>query len=187
MVAEKLADGGFPPRHVLRLADMHGPGLEKAEQLWPKVAGGDVLLILCGDRGPGKTQIATKWAALAAEELQACRPLYFKAHDLLTLIRLQFSDDRQEKLEAKKTLQAVRKRRFLVVDEFSELAGTEWEKKTLTNILDHRYDAMLSTVLITNHAPAAAAEAVGRSVWSRAEETGGVVPCEWASYRKGAA
>lgn len=176
-----LAKWGFPARHIANLMQMHGDGLNKALELEERVIGGDCLLILCGDRGPGKTQIATKWAEMAAKRDQGSR--YFKSHDLLGIIKQQFEDDRQLKGKARETLQQAKKVSLLILDEWSELAGTNWEQRTLTNLIDHRYDNLLSTVIITNHKPAEAAAAVGRSIWSRAEETGGVVNCNWKSYR----
>lgn len=185
VVKKWLKKWGFPRRHIDALESMSGPGMDKANALSGKVKGGNSLLILCGDRGPGKTQIATFWGFQAGRAEKSAR--YFKTHDLLCLIREQFDDDRQRKAEARETLDKVKSVKLLILDEWSELAGTEWEKRTLTNIIDHRYDNMLSTVIITNHKPTEAAEAVGRSIWSRSEETGGIVVCDWPSYRKGGA
>lgn len=175
---KRLADNGFPARHIDTLDAMTGPGLEKAKALLPKIDAGDCLLVLCGDRGPGKTQMATFWA-----ERTPVRSRYFKAHDLMEAIRKAFRDDDKDRHEADKTLKAARKVPFLVLDEFSELAGSDFERRTLTNILDHRYDSLLRTVIITNHHEAEASAAVGRSIWSRAQETGGTVNCNWPSYR----
>lgn len=146
------------------------------------IASGDCLLILCGDRGPGKTQIATHWARIVAES-QGKASCYFKAHDFLCMIRQQFDEERDLKGLARETLEKAKRTTLLVLDEWSELAGTEWEQRTMTSLIDHRYDNMLATVIITNHKPADAAEAVGRSIWSRAGETGGIVVCDWESYR----
>ncbi len=175
---KRLLKAGFPRRHVITIDAMHGAGLDKALELEPRVTAGDCMLILCGDRGPGKTQIATYWAS------QVKHPRYYRAHDLMTAARGAFSDHKAEVEESKQTLRDARRCGFLVIDEFSELAGTDYEKRTLTNLLDHRYGDMKTTVIITNapkeHAPAE----VGRSVWSRFEETGGIVLCNWPSYRK---
>ena len=182
-IAAWLKKWGFPSRHISKLPDMVGPGLERAIELKPAILSGDSLLILCGDRGPGKTQIATKWAEIVAQE-RSKASRYHKAHDFLCMIRQQFDDDKQLKGAAREVLEKAKRTTLLVLDEWSELAGTEWEKRTMTSLIDHRYDNMLATVIITNHGPEAAAEAVGRSIWSRAQETGGVVVCNWESYRK---
>ena len=183
-VPKWLKKWGFPARHISNLTKMHGPGLDKANQLEEIVISGDCLLILCGDRGPGKTQIATRWADIAATKHDKASR-YHKVHDLLSIIKSQFGDsDRKKKEEAAELLERAKKVSILVLDEWSELAGTDWEQRTLTNLIDHRYDNLLTTIIITNHKPSEAAASVGRSIWSRAEETGGVVVCDWESYRK---
>lgn len=173
-----LAERGFPTRHLRNLDRMTGPSLRRAQELTPRIREGDCLLVLCGDRGPGKTQMATFWGW----EIRSAR--YYKAHDLMEAIRRAFRDDGKEQAAADLAIRRARKVPFLVIDEFSELSGSAFERRTLTNILDHRYDALLATVIITNHAEEAAAEAIGRSIWSRAQETGGVVNCDWPSYRR---
>jgi len=176
---EHLAERGFPGRHVQALGGMNGPGLAKAQELEQRATGRDCMLILCGDRGPGKTQIATYWAGKVKNSR------YFRAHDLMRAIRGEFSDDKRDAAKAKETMANAKHCAFLVLDEYSELAGSEYDKRTLTNLLDHRYGEQLSTIIITNTPIEQAPAEVGRSAWSRFEETGGIVHCNWASYRAG--
>jgi len=176
-MCEHLRDRGFPKRHITNLNKMHGAGLDKAKQLENIVTGSDCMLLLCGDRGPGKTQIATYWAS----KFKNSR--YFRAHDLMSAIRGEFSDDKKDSMQSKQTLHQAKHCDYLVLDEYSELAGTEYDKRTLTNLLDYRYGAMKATVIITNTSINEAPNEVGRSAWSRFEETGGIVHCDWASYR----
>ncbi|GAA5497627.1 hypothetical protein Rhal01_03823 [Rubritalea halochordaticola] len=171
----------FPLRHIAALEQQGGASHEKMLSLSDRVAAGDALLILCGDRGGGKTQMATWWAHQRQRAGHPCG-WYYKAHDLLELIRQQYEGG-QTAVDARKTLERTRRTGYLVIDEFSELAGSEWERRTLTNLVDHRYDALKTTVIITNHPPQDIPAALGRSIWSRAEETGGVVCCDWGSYR----
>lgn len=178
-----LKKWGFPRRHIEGIKDMTSKGLSAFEERKAKVVHGDCLLILCGKRGPGKTQIATALGYAMGEDSQSAR--YYKAHDFLSLIRQQFDDDRQLKFQAREGLENSKRCGLLVLDEWSELAGTDWENRTMTNLIDHRYDNLLSTVIITNHSPKDAVKAVGESIWSRAEETGGIVVCDWPSYRTG--
>lgn len=176
---EHLSERGFPQRHINALGGMNGPGLAKAQELEQRATGRDCMLILCGDRGPGKTQIATYWAS----KIKNTR--YFRAHDLMRAIRGEFSDDKHDAAAAKETMANAKACAFLVLDEYSELAGSEYDKRTLTNLLDHRYGEQRSTVIITNTPIEQAPAEVGRSAWSRFEETGGIVHCNWASYRAG--
>lgn len=177
-----LKKWGFPKRHIERLGHMEGPSLEEAKSRTGSILTGDCLLLVCGDRGPGKTQMAAYWGRETA--LWKKRAEYYKAHDFLCLIREQFDKDPQRSTVAREAMERARKCHLLIIDEWSELAGTEWEMRTMTSLIDHRYDNLLSTVIITNHTPKEAVEAVGESIWSRAEETGGIVVCYWESYRK---
>ncbi len=174
---EHLMDRGFPKRHVSKLGHMDGPGMEKAKQFETKATGSDCMLLLCGDRGPGKTQMATYWAS------KVWNSRYFRAHDLMRAIRGEFSDMKQDAIESKQVMADAKSCAFLVLDEYSELAGSEYDKRTLTNLLDHRYGEQRSTVIITNTPIKQAPDEVGRSAWSRFEETGGIIHCDWASYR----
>jgi len=156
---------------------MTGKGMQKAMELEERATGQDSMLILCGDRGPGKTQIATYWASKVKNSR------YFRAHDLMRAIRGEFSEDNYDATKAKQTLYNAKTCTFLVLDEYSELAGSEYDKRTLTNLIDHRYGEQLATVIITNTPIEQAPAEVGRSAWSRFEETGGIVHCDWGSYR----
>ena len=155
---------------------MTGTGFQKAKELESQAINGS-MLVLCGDRGRGKTQMATLWAT------NFFNSRYFRAHDLIESIRGKFSDIKENVIEATENLNNAKRCAYLVIDEFSELAGSEFEKRTLTNLIDHRYSEMLSTIIITNSKPEDAASELGRSAWSRLQETGGVILCDWDSYR----
>lgn len=181
-VLKWLEKWGFPRRHLQNLDKMEGPSLDEAMRRTELILTGDCLLLVCGDRGPGKTQMATFWGREMARAQKSAK--YVKAHSLLKSIRLEFNDDQESKVIGREEQHDAKTKKLLIIDEWSELAGTEWEQRTMTDIIDHRYDNLLSTVIITNHTPKEAVDAVGPSIWSRAEETGGVVVCDWPSYRK---
>ena len=174
---ENLREEGFPRRHVEKIREMHGPSLEKAEELQGKVESRDCLMVLCGRRGPGKTQMATFWAQFFKF------PAYYKTHDLIRAIRGEFAPDEADRELSKDTLKRARLRDYLVLDEFHELAGSDYERRTIVNIIDHRYDQMKATILITNAEEKDLAKELGASIVSRCRESGGVVSCNWESYR----
>ena len=170
---------------------MEGKGLEMAEAL-ERLVTGNFVLILCGDRGRGKTQIATHLASkikvnrssIGWEHKPYARaPRYYCAHDLMQAIRGEFSDIKEQCLKSIQTLAQASGSALAVIDEFSELTGSDYNKRTLTNLIDRRYRAMLPTIIITNTDPDNVAGEVGRSVYDRASESGGVVECNWTSYR----
>lgn len=182
-VAARLLAAGFPRRHVERLSQgLHGASLDKARELWPRLARGDALLILAGDRGPGKTQMATWWAARWIEE---GRPpgRYVKCADLIGGIKATWRDGGRHASTAEEVLRRYRRAPYLVIDEFHERGGSDWECRCLVNLLDHRYDDMLATVLIVNTAAEKVGEGIHPGILSRARETGGLVVCGWAGYR----
>jgi len=181
--ADDLLDAGFPRRHVAQLGrGLHGPALAKARELWPRLAGGDALIILAGDRGPGKTQMATWWAAqrLAAGQSSG---RYVKCADLIGEIKATWHDGGRRSGTAQDVLRKYRRAPYLVIDEFHERGGSEWEGRCLVNLLDHRYDDMLATILIVNASAAKIAGEIHASIVSRARETGGLVVCDWEGYR----
>lgn len=179
-----LKEAGFPKRHRKALPDMHGVGLDMAKELLPKVLSGDCLLLLVGDRGPGKTQIAT-W--LGWQRLLNGAPTkghYVKCVDLIGEIKASWSDVSKGGRTESEVLKKCKQASFLVVDELHEKGASEWEARTLVNIIDHRYDNMLATLLIANLSIEQVKTQVNPSILSRAQQTGGVVPCDWPSYRR---
>ncbi len=179
-VTDELERFGYPARARETLPRMEGPGLEKAQKLLPVVLSGDCILILHGDRGPGKTQMATFWAAQRGLQGNSVGR-YIKTFDLLAKIKATWQS-KNGKTEAE-TLRVFEKTKFLVLDEFQERSESEWDNRTLTNILDHRYDARLSTILICNLTRSEVLERIPASILSRAEEVGGLIHCDWPSYR----
>ena len=184
-VANQLGKQGYPLRHREHLSMMHGPSLEKAKELLPRVTAGDCLLLLVGDRGPGKTQMATWWASQRIRNGQSPGH-YRKTMDIIDEIKQTWSDGGKSVGTENDVLNKYRRCRFLVLDEFHERGDSDWEARRLINIVDHRYDAMLATVLIANMAPAEVRFKIHASIVSRAEETGGLIVCDWPSYRKAA-
>ena len=107
---------------------------------------------------------------------------YAKTFDILMKIKDSWGEKGRTEAEV---LQAYRKTPFLVLDEFQERSDRDWDNRTLVNILDHRYDARLTTILVVNLATIKDCnERIPASIISRAEEVGGLVPCDWTSYRQ---
>ena len=167
----------WPKRAILKLPTATGPAIDKARTLIPKAIDG--LLILVGDRGTGKTVMAA-WLEQARQNAGEKAGLYAKAHDLFELIKRAWHP--QSKETESDVLNRFRKAPFLVIDEAQERSESEWENRTLINIIDHRYDAMLPSLLIANLKPNELDNCLGPSILRRAKETGGMVECNWKSY-----
>lgn len=180
---EKLKEAGFPARQCARLAGgLFGESERMADVLWPKIATGDCILILYGNRGAGKTLMACEWSKRRVESGKAAGR-YAKCADIIAEIKSTWHDGGKSIGTEQDVLRKYRSTKYLVIDEFHEKGASEWEARTLINILDHRYDSMLVTVLIANLSEAEASKVINPSVIDRANETGGMVVCNWKSYR----
>lgn len=103
-------------------------------------------LILKGGYGCGKTHLA---AAIANDRLARREPaLFVLVPDLLDHLRATFAptslvsyDDRFE---------AIRSTPFLIMDDLGVQTATPWAQEKLFQLLNHRYNAQLPTVITTN-------------------------------------
>lgn len=164
---------------------MHGPGLDCAISQRPALVTGKSIVFLIGDRGPGKTQIAVWIGAERFVADEGCG-YYRKALDLWGEIKATWRPNASESEE--QVIRRFKRARFLVIDEAQERGDTEadrqWCDRMLTHIVDHRYDAMLPTLIIANLDVAGYEKTIPASVRSRVSECGGVKVCDWPSYRQ---
>jgi hypothetical protein len=73
---------------------------------------------------------------------------------------------------------------FLVLDEIQERATSEWENRTLVNVLDHRHASFRPTLILGNVSVPELTVNLGASVVDRIKQTGYVVNCDWEALRK---
>ena len=72
---------------------------------------------------------------------------------------------------------------LLVLDEIGVRGETTFEDTMFTHLIDRRYDAMKDTILISNQTREGLLGSVGKSIESRLLESGGIITCDWASFR----
>jgi len=181
--AEILKQWGYPTRHIKTISSgIFGESAKKAEELWPKVESGDCMILLVGTRGAGKTLMACEWAKRRIESGKGAGR-YAKCADIIAEIKSTWHDGGKSIGTEQDVLRKYRRAKYLVIDEFHERGASDWEARTLINILDHRYDAMLATILIANLSEVEANKTLNPSLIDRANETGGLVVCDWPSYR----
>jgi DNA replication protein DnaC len=137
------------------------------------------IVALLGKRGTGKTQLAACLAWSACQKQKSAK--YIKAMDLFRELRACYRSDGPSEVD---TVAKFIKFDLLIIDEAHERSDSEWENRTLTNIIDHRYDACRSTLLVSNQTKVAFSAAVGTSIVSRIKEAGEAIECDWESYRK---
>lgn len=179
-MADKLGAEGFQPRHTDRLSDCDHSG-DWGRVLARLIArlGAGITAAVVGNRGTGKTQMAAclglaavdKWGYATDRLGQPVRPVkYTTAAEMFTVLKAgMLSGDEM------KTRRLYDSPRLLVIDEIQERANTEYEARTLVQIIDTRYARKLDTVLIGNLKPDAFRAQMGASVISRMAETGGIV------------
>src|ERR1700761_3962654 len=180
----RLIEAGFPRRHVDALPRMNGPGLEFAQSIDAAILETGSLFLI-GDRGPGKTQIATWIGAKRIADGKSCG-VYRKALDLWSEIKGTWSGD--SKTSEADVLRRFKCAAFLVIDEAQERGDTEndrqWCDRTFAHIMDHRYDASLPTIICANLDRESFNSTIPASIRSRMSESGGLKVCDWPSYRK---
>lgn len=182
-------DSSWPKLHAEKLNSLTGPALAMAEKLAPKMFG-NRLLVLAGDRGRGKTQIATFIAHHRLTNGRDCG-IYSRAYDMVRMCEGYDADSRRAIL-------AFQKVPFLAVDECHRIDPKKIH--IVESILDARYANNRTTMLIGNwmtpegmeHGEVVSEQqlhGLGPTLMDRVNEhthnrTGGVVWCRWESYRK---
>lgn len=197
-VRDKLAEHleTFPERHKHNMASVLGtaqPAWTVAlEKLRAKILRPDGSIIgLIGPRGTGKTQMAFVLTRYCAEQA-ICEHTAFRKCSVAAYASLPFlqarvrstynSNERGGDTELS-IIRELSRCRLLVLDEIHEGSGTDWASGFFTALIDRRYAAMLDTILISNETPDAFIKTIGPSVADRMRETGGVIVCDWPSFR----
>ena len=170
----------FPPRHREKAGKIEWP--VRAIRAWHQVIdalleGG--LVAMLGNRGTGKTQMATDIASSLVHH-HGHSAMYWRVADLISDFRTKVYVPGQSEHTELRRLSRIG---LLVIDEMQERRDTTDEDRIITRLLDHRYGEAKATLLISNQSPNAMAEALGPSVTDRLRETGVIVECNWESFR----
>ena len=137
------------------------------------------LLVVCGGRGVGKTQAA----------IEVTRPLLRSGRRAIYVTPIELAErlsaSRRWKSEESEVdvMNELTEARLLIVDECGRGAMSLADGDRLCSLLDRRYRAMKTSVLLTNLEPEALLENLGEMVMSRVNECGGVIACDWPSFR----
>ena len=102
-------------------------------------------LILVGPSGCGKTHLA---AAIANERVSQGQPAFFiSTPDLLDRLRSTFNPDSE--IPYDQFFDQVRNAPLLVLDDLGAQTSTPWAKEKLDQLLNHRFNSELPTVIVT--------------------------------------
>jgi DNA replication protein DnaC len=103
-------------------------------------------LILRGGVGCGKTHLA---AAIANEAIRARIPVLFAVvPDLLDHLRSTFSPTSEVQYD--ELFEGVRSTHLLILDDLGTESATPWAQEKLFQLINHRYNNQLPTVITTN-------------------------------------
>jgi DNA replication protein DnaC len=102
-------------------------------------------LVLAGPSGCGKTHLA---AAIANERLEHGHPaFYITTPDLLDHLRSAFNPDSETPYN--EFFDQVRNAPLLILDDLGAQTSTPWAKEKLDQLLTHRFNSQLPTVIVT--------------------------------------
>ena len=195
---------GIPPSEQMKLSDLfrmaHFPKhhtsvkgrkgakewFERRGRLWSSLfpdssnlAPRGVAVALIGDRGTGKTQMSVDIGVKFIKKTML-KTRYTKIMDIFFEIKETYDNpDRSER----DVLRSYNKNNLLIIDEIHEKLDSDWSRSLFTYMMDCRYDQMKSTILIGNVSNDEFADIVGTSAYDRLRETGGVINCNWESFR----
>lgn len=106
----------------------------------------DGWIVLMGGHGTGKTHLAAGIANYRAS--QGYEVMLVPAPDLLDHLRATFSPNSTSSYDRR--FDEMRQARLLVLDDLGTQASTPWAVEKLYQLLNHRYNAALPTVITTN-------------------------------------
>lgn len=173
-------DAGFPERHAsMSTRDTTGPWAATRDELAGRLGSG-LLVALIGGRGVGKTQMAMDLSSGVIRSGGTAR--FTTATKFLMEIKETYRKDAPK--TEREVIVEYGKPKLLIIDEIGRRGETDWEDRLLFELLNDRYNAVRDTIVISNHPTEAEfSKAVGDSLVSRINETGGVIVCNWKSYR----
>ncbi len=172
-----LSKVGLPRRHLDFVPDYSGQWGHAWSEVGGRLTKGS-LVALVGPRGTGKTQMAVVTCKQSCDVQRSA--LYTTAMDIFVAIKASYKPDGDER----SALAQFERPSLLVIDEAHVRGETEWENNLLTHLIDSRYRVVKDTIIISNQTHDKFRASIGPSIYSRLIETGGVLECDWPSFRK---
>jgi len=183
-VADLMESNGVPPRYAGAClhelddvpVEVRGDYGRACDDLKSLIVRGGIVALL-GRRGAGKTWMAC--ALVNAFCKLARQGVYAKAGDYF----LRIDEAIAARASVLKVEATFLRPELLVLDAMEERADTPHKDRMLSRLIDKRYDAKRSTVLISNETAEKFKERVGETVADRIRDDGQLIACEWKSLR----
>ncbi len=170
-----------PERHVSASPQFTGDWGARFKSIGDMInSGRGVTIALVGERGNGKTQMSVELMRVATKQLKWA--LFTTAMGFFIAVKTSYRRD-AEKTEENIMLE-YGKPNLLVIDEIGKRSDSEWENNMLFELLNRRYNAIRDTILICNKSKPDFEDYLGPSIASRMNETGGIIECNWPSFRQ---
>lgn len=154
-----------------------GHGWAVAQAKVQAMLGRGFILCLTGIRGNGKTQIGVN--AILSVTTQGRRALFTSAFSMVAALRGPFSFERPAEAMAARYA----KPSLLVVDEIGQMDQDDGAARRFFEVLNARYADAKDTILTCNLGDREIQESLGPSLVSRMNEGGGILRCDWPSFR----
>ena len=106
---------------------------------------------------------------------------YFEVIDFFMEIKATFRKD--SKRSDRDVIEEFASIPLVVFDEITVRGETKWEDDLFFSMMNKRYSRRMDTLLIGNMKASEIGAAVGPSIASRMQETGGVIEANWSSFR----
>lgn len=177
-VAELRRNWNAPLRQTSCSPRLEGPWGDCRAKLVSRIGSG-FLVALAGNRGAGKTQLSVELMRVVTESGRTA--LFRSATEIFTLIKASYRPDSRS--SEGQVLKDHRAPALLVIDEVTRRGETEWENNILFELLDKRYGDMTDTILTCNLSAEAFAKTFDPALASRMSEGGGIIECNWGSFR----
>ncbi len=140
---------------------------------------GQSVLGLIGKRGTGKTQLGAAAVMEAIKRDRSARIV--DAMELMADLKGHFGEQGNTDQD---WLGRWTPYYLLVIDEFGDLVAGPYLRAMLTLLVNKRYVALRPTIIVGNLERDQFTAAVGASIAERCNEGGGIIECDWQSFRR---
>jgi len=136
---------------------------------------------IVGDPGSGKTQMAVEVMRQSIWKMTRPSAMFTDIGAMILTMRSPYQS--RAGISELELFNSYTIPQFLVIDDADRRGESDWENNMLHAILNKRYGAMKSTILIANQSANVFCQAIGPAMVSRIKENGGIIECNANDFR----